>query len=197
MDNAHLFELINAPAGLDAPHLLPALALAQWTVWLVALVLAAGWIRAGRASRAELLYLVVAALFAMLIALTVSVVWPQPRPFALHLGTQHLAHADDPGLPSHHTTAIWALAFAALGTRRHGAWGFPLLALGLVVGLSRVYLGVHFPYDVAAALPVAMAGALAERLMRETLHPLQTRILDAYDRCVLAVRAALRGSGKA
>ncbi|HET6598866.1 MAG TPA: phosphatase PAP2 family protein [Burkholderiaceae bacterium] len=193
MNNVHLFELINASPGLDPVHLLLAMFLAQWVIYLVALALAVAWVRGDHASRGELLQMLTATLIALLIAHT----WPQPRPFALHLGTQYLAHGNDPGLPSDHATALWALALAALGTRRYPVWGFPLLALGLVVGLSRVYLGVHFPFDIAAALPVAVAGALAERALRGPLLPISERILNHYDRFTLALRAMLHGSNKA
>jgi undecaprenyl-diphosphatase len=197
MNNVHLFELINAPPGLDPLRLLLATGLAQWAVYPVALVLGTAWVRGDRAARAELLQLLTATLFALAFTQAVSHAWPQPRPFALHLGTQYLAYGNDPGLPSGHTTALWALAVAALGTRCYAVWGFPLLALGLVVGLSRVYLGVHFPFDIGAALPVAVAGALVERALRGPLRPLLERGLDLYDRLALAVHTKLHWSGKA
>ena len=84
-------------------------------------------------------------------------------------------------MPSDHVTVFWSLALATLGTRRFAAWGFTLLIAGLLVGWSRIYLGVHFPYDVAAALPVAALGALASRLLQAPLRPIMTRILYAHD----------------
>jgi len=197
MNNTHLFELINAAPGLDPVRLFVATILARWLIYAVPLVLAMAWVRGDRASRAELLQMLAATLIALAIAQVIAHVWPQQRPFALHLGTQYLAHGNDPGLPSDHATALWALAVAALGTRRYAVWGFPLLTLGLVVGLCRVYLGVHFPLDIAAALPVAITGALIERMLRRRLHPVGERIQDLYDRCALAVRTRLHGSNRA
>lgn len=57
----------------------------------------------------------------------------------------------------------------------------PSMALGLVVGWSRVYLGVHFPYDIVAAFPVALCGVLIVRALRNALEPLETKFLDLYD----------------
>lgn len=191
MNNAHLFELINAPPGLDPLRLLLATVLAQWVVFMVPLALAKDWIRGEQASRGELLHMLVATLIALAGAMVISRLWPHQRPFALHLGTQYLAPANDSGLPSNHATALWALALGALGTRRYAVWGFPLLALGLMVGLSRVYLGVHFPLDIAAAFPTALAGALVAHALRRTLRPVFACILRLYDRFALAIRTRM------
>ena len=161
MDNFHLFELINAPAEPHPARLLLALLIARWLIWLLPPALAFLWLRAGPDTRRELLHLIVAAVRAVAIAELVRHVWPHPRPSALRLGHHHLAHAGDSGLPSDQVTVVWALALAALWTHRLSVLCFPLLAAGLLLGLGRVYVGVNFPYDILAALPVALAGALA------------------------------------
>ena len=117
--------------------------------------------------------------------------WPQPRPLALHLGTQLLVHANGPGPPSDHVTVFWALAPSALATRRYAVWGFPLFAAGLAVGWGCVFLGVHFSCDAVAAMPVALTGALAVRAWRTVTMPSVARLLHACERLDLAVRANL------
>ncbi len=74
-------------------------------------------------------------------------VFAHPRPSDLMPEVQ-LAPAEGAGLPSGHaqsSTVVWGLA--ALSLRRRWMW---VLAAVLVagIGLSRVYLGVHFPTDV-------------------------------------------------
>ncbi len=113
-----------------------------------------------------------------------GVVWPQPRPAALHLGPQFLSHVADPGLPSDHVTVFWTLALASLPTRQYAVLCFPLLAIGVLVGWCRIYLGVHFAYDVLAALPVAAAAAALATALQRPLAPAFDAVLHGYDRLV-------------
>lgn len=194
MTNVHVFELINAGPGLAGLRLFEATALAQWAPWWAAAALGVAWVRGCSAERGELLQMLLAVLLALATGQLVSLIWPQPRPFALHLGYQHLVHEADAGLPSGHVTALWSLGLAALASRRHALLGFPMLALGLVVGWCRVYLGVNFPLDVLAAMPVALLGVVLAQLLSGRVLRASTAILSAYDRLERAVRARLRST---
>jgi undecaprenyl-diphosphatase len=196
MNNLHLFELINAPSGLNPLQLGLATALAQWVIYGVPLMMVIVWVRGDHVARLELLQVTLAAVLALALAQLVRYIWPQPRPFVLHVGVQYLVHDDDPGLPSDHVTALWSIALAALGSRRFSLWAFPLLALGLLVGWSRVYLGVHFPFDILAALPVALAGALAAMALRAKLSPAFAWVLSLYDRLVVLLHDKVHRSRK-
>ena len=78
-----------------------------------------------------------------------KVLLKQPRPFVYDPSARALVHAEGYGLPSGHTqntVALWG--FLAAHYRR--AWLIALAAVMiLMVPLSRVYLGVHFPTDLA------------------------------------------------
>lgn len=190
-NNLHLFELINAAPGLGPGALAVATAVANWLIWLIPLAMTLAWVRGDRHARQELLQMLLAALAALWIAKMVSNLWPHPRPFALHLGRQYLPHGNDPGLPSDHVTVFWSLALAAFGTRRFAVWGLPLLTGGLLVGWSRVYLGVHFPFDILAAFPVALAGAAAAYVLRKRARPVFARVVFFYHRLKRQVAAWL------
>jgi undecaprenyl-diphosphatase len=73
--------------------------------------------------------------------------------------------------PSGHATgaaAFWA-ALAVLLLPRLGRWSWALLAVPVLVALSRVWLGVHYPSDVIAGLLVGGCWAAAWTvLLRET-----------------------------
>ena len=196
MTNLHLFQLINAPPGLSHQQLLWATLLASWLIVLVPITMAVGWVRGDHAARLDLVQMLVAVGLALLLAQVVTLIWPQPRPFAVHVGTQYLDHGTDPGLPSDHVTVFWTLALASLRSRRFALWGFPLLAVGLVVGWSRIYLGVHFPMDIAAALPVAWAGTMSAGVLRKPLMPLYAGMLSLHDRWLGLLRDWMRALRK-
>ncbi len=66
-----------------------------------------------------------------------------------------IAHPDRFSFPSGHSTA--ALAIALGYSIAVPAIAVPLIALGIVIGWSRVVLGVHYPGDVIAGQLIAAA----------------------------------------
>lgn len=65
---------------------------------------------------------------------------------------------DDWSFPSNHATLAAALATGIAVTRRVMAW--LVLPLAVLVAFSRVFLGVHYPHDVAVGLALGAAVAL-------------------------------------
>jgi undecaprenyl-diphosphatase len=69
----------------------------------------------------------------------------------------------DPSFPSGHTTAIFAWLVPILLTS--GVWFAVLLPIALIIGVSvgwsRLYLGLHYPSDVAAGALIGTVTALA------------------------------------
>lgn len=123
------------------------------------------------------------------IAQVLSALVNRPRPFVSDPGGVHLFahHVADPGFPSDHATAGFAIAVAILLRSRR--WGYVTLALATVLSVSRVALGVHYPTDVlaGAALGSATALALWTPPLRGWLHALADRIGAAWDGAVAAI----------
>lgn len=66
----------------------------------------------------------------------------------------------DFSFPSGHTTAAFASMTALfLVTPRRKSW--PALLFAVLMGLSRIYLGVHYPSDVLGGVVCGLAGAIA------------------------------------
>jgi undecaprenyl-diphosphatase len=85
----------------------------------------------------------------------------RPRPTSAIVGFEALAENPDRfSFPSGHTTAAFAAAVALAGAPFGIGPAVLLLALG--IGLSRVYLGAHYPLDVGVGMVLGtVAGALA------------------------------------
>ncbi|MGW3467851.1 phosphatase PAP2 family protein [Saccharopolyspora sp. NPDC000995] len=58
----------------------------------------------------------------------------------------------DYAFPSNHTVIFAAFAVSTLIVRR--SWGYVAVVVALLMGLSRIYVGAHYPHDVIAALVV-------------------------------------------
>jgi undecaprenyl-diphosphatase len=80
------------------------------------------------------------------------------RPYITHTVIQCVsAPLDRYSFPSGHT--LHAISFAVLMASYFPEWWAPLAAFALLIALSRVILGLHYPTDVAAG--AALGGSLA------------------------------------
>lgn len=78
----------------------------------------------------------------------VKVIADQPRPFEYDPRIKQLVEAEGGGLPSNHTqSAVVVWCFLASEFRKNWLWGFAIVLM-ILIPLSRVYLGVHFPSDL-------------------------------------------------
>ena len=87
----------------------------------------------------------------------------RPRPTSAIFDFEALAEDPDRfSFPSGHTTAAFAAAVALAGAP-YGI-GPAALVLALGIGTSRVYLGAHYPLDVAAGVVLGTAAGVLARL---------------------------------
>lgn len=152
--NQALFLMINATPSTLAWHLDLARSLADYVVYLVPLCLIAMWLRGDQRQRETALRACCVTFLALGVNQLIGLAWPHPRPFVMGIGHTFLEHAPDPSFPSDHGTIFASIALTLLlgGVRRYGM----LIALsGVAVGWARIFVGVHFPLDMAGAVVVA------------------------------------------
>ena len=95
---------------------------------------------------------------------------PMPRPAALQLGTQWLAQGTRPGFPSMHAAGTFAVAMVML-LLRGGPLAWFYLVAAVLISLSRLVLGLHFPLDIVVGacvgsfVAVCVAGVAQRALL--------------------------------
>ncbi len=98
---------------------------------------------------------VLSAGLALAVGKLISELVDRARPFVADPHGVHLfsPHAADPGFPSDHATAAFAIAVAILLRKR--GWGIVALVAAAVLSIGRVALGVHYPATSSPARPSA------------------------------------------
>ena len=158
-----LFTAVNDVARRTPWLHLPAVWFASYGVVVFAALLLLAWLTARRDGDPRrvtaALWAPVGALLAIGLNQVVASVVAEPRPFSVLPTALVLVHrSTDPSFPSDH--AIMAGAVAA------GVWlvdrrlGVVTAALALLMAATRVYVGAHFPLDVAAGLALGAGVAL-------------------------------------
>lgn len=78
------------------------------------------------------------------------------RPFIDGLGNTLVNHVAENSFPSDHTTFMFAIAIYLYIKLDNKILGETLLLLSLIGGLSRVFIGVHYPFDVVGSIFTAI-----------------------------------------
>jgi len=69
-----------------------------------------------------------------------------------------IGRADDWSFPSGHTTNSLACAWVIF-RRAPKKWGVPALIMAILITLSRIYVGVHYPTDIMAGTVIGICSA--------------------------------------
>ncbi|HUC01454.1 MAG TPA: phosphatase PAP2 family protein [Candidatus Paceibacterota bacterium] len=80
----------------------------------------------------------------------------EPRPFSFY-GFAPLFNETGWSFPSAHAAWFFALALVVFFANRK--WGWWFLGLSILMGLARIYAGVHWPIDIVGGAAVGLACA--------------------------------------
>ncbi len=161
--NEWLLDLINGYAGNNGAVDEVAKFCASYGIYLVAgLLVVFGvtetWNRPVQGLRVAMAAIVSLAT-AGVIVFVVGSVFTETRPFVNDPDTvQLLSHAADNSFPSDHTTVLAAAVF--VGMLAWPRWGWVFLVGLLLMGVARVFVGIHYPGDIAGGMFIGLVGAL-------------------------------------
>lgn len=152
--NRALFLKINAGTGTPPWLIDVAKFIADDLIYLIPVLLAGIWLWGQRESRNVVMRAFLTAMLGLGLNQIVGALWPHPRPFAIGLGHAWASHVADSSFPSDHMTLFTAIGLSlVLGGARLLGW--LTLAVGAAVGWARVFLGLHFPFDMLGAVAIA------------------------------------------
>ncbi len=98
----------------------------------------------------------------------------RPRPFVAYNIIPLVPQSATASFPSGHATLFFTLAtlIFLLISRRWGVWAFVVAA---IIGVARVYAGVHYPLDILGG---AAIGVISPFIVRMFLPPRISQVID-------------------
>ena len=87
----------------------------------------------------------------------------RPRPFMVLEITPLITEADKGAFPSGHAAFYFALALSLLFFNRKLGWYF--IGASILMGISRVFVGVHWPLDIVGGIVVALISVYSVNLL--------------------------------
>ena len=181
--NLTLFHIINGLAGRN--HLLDnaMIFVAQDLIYIFCVYLVYLWFVKSK-YRQEVLFAGYAALLGLGINLIITLFYFHPRPFMIPTGVLLIAHLPETSFPSDHATLMFAISLMFLTFRELRGTGAILFVLSFISGLARVYAGLHFPFDIAGSLFVALFSMGLLLTLKRYLIPVNRILIVYYENTV-------------
>ncbi|WP_397536552.1 undecaprenyl-diphosphatase [Rummeliibacillus pycnus] len=182
--NYELFQQINGLAGHSSllDHFM--VFLSNSVPYVVVLLLFYLWFIGNKQKGIEIRYTALYAVFSSAIALFINViihmVYYHPRPFVAHHVHKLVPHAADSSFVSDHAILVFAIAWTLLLRNTRGK--YIILLWATMVGLSRVYVGVHYPFDVIGSIVLSFATSSLVIYFSNKLEPLVQLLFRIYHR---------------
>ena len=102
----------------------------------------------------------------------VSLATERARPFLDHEVNLLFYRPTDFSFPSNSVAAVFGIAAGVFGANRK--LGTAMFTLGVVLGFSRVFAGVHYPTDVIAGALIGVVIAVLTYQLRKIVEPVPT-----------------------
>jgi undecaprenyl-diphosphatase len=168
MDYA-LFQFINNLVGRWGPLDLFGVFCAEYLIFVMAFAVASLFFiwkdnEQKKIHREVVLKAFAAAVLGYIFKIIFQLIYQRPRPFITHDVLQLINNPAEASFPSGHTVLAFALAFSIYFYNKK--LGLIFLFLATLVGLGRIYVGVHYPLDILGGI---LVGALSAFVVKKYL----------------------------
>lgn len=138
----------------------------------------------GTQKRRTAIYTVISVAMGLIMNFLIHKVYYHARPFAEHHVHQLVSHAADSSFVSDHALLAFTIAWMFnIRTEKFKGW---VLAWALLVGISRIFVGVHYPADVIGSIVMSLLLCKIILIFKNRLEPIVQFVLRQY--CNIALR---------
>lgn len=180
----YLFTLINNMSGhnklLDSAMVI----FAKWGVVVYGAILLYLFFcgqepGVGMLNRKNVVKGVLAACIALLINQIIGFIYIRPRPFTTHTVNLLIDRSPDPSFPSDHAAGAGSLSLTVFS--EHPYIGTLMFCLTLLLIISRVYVGTHYPLDVLGGVFTGFLGSLLAEKLWPLCNSSVTKVLELWE----------------
>jgi undecaprenyl-diphosphatase len=177
--NLTWFQSINASA--NAPELVvnSAKFFAEYVLYALPLFFIFLWFFGTKAQKEIVLKSLLVIFISLCIGQLIIMFFPHPRPFMMGVGRTLIVHAPNASFPSHHMI-FFSAVFISHFLAKNYKISLIFFILTLLVAWSRIYLGVHFPFDMIGAFCIVMCVALLLELFWKRIRDAIMNFLMRY-----------------
>ncbi|MDR4984501.1 MULTISPECIES: undecaprenyl-diphosphatase [Bacillus cereus group] len=152
--NYTVFQWFNHLAGSSKLLDMLMIAITNSAVYVAILFMLILWFNNGKKENAirkqyTVLYTTLSVIISLLVNVFIHAVYYHPRPFVTHNVHQLVPHAADSSFVSDHSVLVFSIAFVFI--LRGEKLKYIALIWAVLVGISRMYVGVHYPLDILGA----------------------------------------------
>lgn len=148
-------------------------------IYIFALVLLVLWFFGGKSMKRAVLYAGGTGVIALVVNVLIAQIYYEPRPFVTHHIQTLIPHAKDSSFPSDHSTGAFTIAISMWF--RYKKIGISMFILALLTGFSRIWAGLHYPFDVLGSLMVAIVLSFVLVKISKLFDPIVNWIISIYD----------------
>lgn len=150
MNNTKLFFDIYNLSGKN-PYLDAFMVFAAQDFIIIAIIIALIiFIQGGIREKKAFIFAVFALGISVIIVEFIRIFYIEPRPYITHPINPLIQLGQIASFPSTHTSTISTIAFSFWFYRANFSWFF--IAVTLLIGFSRVFIGVHYPIDIIGGI---------------------------------------------
>ncbi|MGG2016439.1 undecaprenyl-diphosphatase [Bacillus sp. S10(2024)] len=191
-ENINLFRMIN-DLGKQYPYLNPAMVfIAEYMVFFLALSVVLIWFTRNKQNRIMIVCATITFVFAEIIGKIAGKFHSNNQPFAELTNVNKLIEKIvDNSFPSDHTILFFSFCVSFWLFRK--GWWFLWGILASLVGISRIWVGVHYPADVLVGVIISIISSLTVYFVVPKLS-LTQKLLGCYEKYEQGVLSSLTKS---